>query len=67
MAIIGFLFCFVALCYFTFALAFSVVGTVALTGCVSIGQRIFTLIAAIALGYGWYGLFKNVTITVGGL
>lgn len=67
MAIIGFLFCFVALCYFTFALVFSVVGIIALTGEVSTGQRIFTLIASIALGYGWYGLFKNITITIGGL
>jgi hypothetical protein len=67
MAIIGFIFCFVALCYFTFALGFSVIGTMALTGTISKGQQLFTLIAAVALGWGWYGLFQNITISVGGL
>lgn len=65
MAIIGFIFSFLLLCYFTFALVFSVIGTIALTGTISRGQWIFTVIASILLGYGWYGLLIKITITVG--
>lgn len=67
MAIIGFIFMFLLLCYLTFALVGSVYIAGALTGTISKGQQLFTLIAGVILGLGWYWLFHDVTISVGGI
>lgn len=44
MAIIGFIFCFLLLLYFTFALGFAVVGTIALTGEFGAGEKLQLLL-----------------------
>lgn len=67
MAIIGFIFCFLLLLYFTFALGFMVVGTVALTGKLDTDAKIATIIGLVVLGYSWYWLFSDVTISIGGI
>lgn len=67
MAIIGFIFCFLLLLYFTFALGFMVVGTVALTGKLDTSATIATIIGLVVLGYSWYGLLHDITINIGGI
>lgn len=67
MAIIGFIFCFLLLLYFTFVLGFAVVGTIALTGKLTTGQTITTIVSLVVLAYNWYWLFSGVTISIGGI
>lgn len=67
MAIIGFIFCLLLLLYFTFALGFMVVGTIALTGKLTTGQTITTIVSLVVLAYNWYWLFSDVTISIGGV
>ena len=67
MAIIGFIFMFLFLCYLTTVLLLSVAGILALTGKISKVQQLFTLITGVSLGLGWYWLFHDVSITVGGI
>lgn len=67
MAIIGFIFCCLVLLYFTFALGFMVLGTIALTGELGTGEKIATIIGLVVLCYSWYGLFSGVAISIEGI
>lgn len=67
MAIIGFIFCFLGLCYATVFLFVCAIGQEFFSGTFGKVDIFAYILGAVLVGLGWYHLLKDVTISVGGI
>lgn len=67
MAIIGFIFIFLVLCYATVVLVLLTWGTLLLSGKLKLSEVIVVLLGGYLLGVAWHWLLHNVTISIGGI
>lgn len=67
MAIIGFIVCFLVLCYATVFLFVCAVTQDALYGSFDKSDIFAYILRAVIIGLGWYCLLKDVTISIGGI
>lgn len=67
MAVIGFIVCFLVLCYATVFLFVCAIAQDALSGRFDKSDIFAYILGAIIVGLGWYYLLKDVTISVGGI
>lgn len=65
MAIIGFIFLFCVMCLFTLLVTYLVLAPEPFG--LSKSERLYGLIGYALVGFGWYWLFSDVTISIGGV